>query len=79
MKESLNIQTNSDPCICGQASSAGMVIGWTAGSSTVLGPTQPPIEWVPEGISPGVKQPGREAGRSQQWSYTSTPHDIALN
>jgi hypothetical protein len=26
-----------------------------------LGPTQPPIQWVPEIISSGVKLPGREA------------------
>jgi hypothetical protein len=29
---------------------------------TGLGPTQPPIQWVPEAVSPGVKRQGREAG-----------------
>jgi hypothetical protein len=45
-------------------------------SRTVLGPIQPPIQWVL-----GVKQPGCEADHSPQWSaevknawsYTSTP------
>jgi hypothetical protein len=45
-----------------------------------LGPTQPPIQWVPEALSLGVKQPGREANHSpssseevkKAWSYTST-------
>jgi hypothetical protein len=26
-----------------------------------MGPTQPPIQWVPWAITPGIKQPGREA------------------
>jgi hypothetical protein len=30
-------------------------------SRRALGPTQPPIQWVPWAISPGVKRPGREA------------------
>jgi hypothetical protein len=30
----------------------------------VLGPTQPPIQWVLEVISAGVKQPGHEADHS---------------
>jgi hypothetical protein len=30
-------------------------------SRTALGPTQPPIQWVPEDLSLGIKQPGREA------------------
>jgi hypothetical protein len=29
-----------------------------------LGFTQPPIQWVPGALSPGVKQKGREADRS---------------
>jgi hypothetical protein len=46
-------------------------------------PTQPPIQWVPGALSPGVKRPGREADRSppstaevkKKWSYTSiTPY-----
>jgi hypothetical protein len=33
-------------------------------SREALGPTQPPIQWVPWAISPGVKRPGREADHS---------------
>jgi hypothetical protein len=33
-------------------------------SRTALGPTQPPIQWVPGAISLGVKRPGREADHS---------------
>jgi len=29
-----------------------------------LGPTQPPIQWVPGSVSLGVKRPGREADHS---------------
>jgi hypothetical protein len=29
-----------------------------------LGPTQPPIQWVPGALSLGVKRPGREADHS---------------
>jgi hypothetical protein len=29
-----------------------------------LGPTQPPIHWVPGALSLGVKRPGREADHS---------------
>jgi hypothetical protein len=31
---------------------------------TLLGPTQPPIQWVLGALSPGVKQLGHEAGCS---------------
>jgi hypothetical protein len=34
---------------------------FTTVSRTVLGPTQPPIEWVPGALSLGLKRPGREA------------------
>jgi hypothetical protein len=53
-------------------------MGWTVGlnswqklgiflfamSRTALGPTQPPIQWVPGALSLGVKQPGHEADHS---------------
>jgi hypothetical protein len=47
----------------------------------VLGPNQPPIQWVPGAISPGVKRPWREDDYSPPISaevkntriYTSTP------
>jgi hypothetical protein len=37
-------------------------------SRPALGPTQPPIQFVPEANSHRVKQPGREADRSQSSS-----------
>jgi hypothetical protein len=33
-------------------------------SRPALVPTSPPIQWVPEGLSPGVKRPGRETQHS---------------
>jgi len=33
---------------------------FAAASRPVLGPTQPPIQCLPETLSPGVKRPGRE-------------------
>jgi hypothetical protein len=33
-------------------------------SKPALGPTEPPIQWVPGTISPEVKRPGREADHS---------------
>jgi hypothetical protein len=51
----------------------------TAVSRTVLGPSQPPIQWAPGYISLEVNRPGREADQSppysteakNAWSYTS--------
>jgi hypothetical protein len=50
-------------------------------SRPVLGPTQPPIQWVFRAPSPGIKQQKREADHSpptsaevkNMWIYTSTP------
>jgi hypothetical protein len=56
-----------------------------------LGLTQPPIQWVPTVVSPGVKRPGHEAEHSPSssaevkyaWSCTSIPlirlHDMVLS
>jgi hypothetical protein len=46
-----------------------------------LGSTQSPIQWISVASSPGIKRPGREAGRSpptraevkKTFIYTSTP------
>jgi len=50
-------------------------------STPNLGPTKPPIKWIPEALSLGIKRPVREADHSppstvevkNAWSYTSTP------
>jgi hypothetical protein len=50
-------------------------------SRPALGPTQPPIQWVPRALSLGVKRPGSEADHSppasaevkKMWTYTSIP------
>jgi hypothetical protein len=55
-------------------------------SRTVLGLTQPPIQWVPWAFSLEVKRPGREADHSpptcaevkNAWSYTSSPQYVFM-
>jgi hypothetical protein len=37
---------------------------FTTASRTALGPTQPPIQWVPGALSLGVKRPGRGSDHS---------------
>jgi len=53
---------------------------FTTVSRPAVGPTQPPIQWVTEYLSLGVKQPGHEGDHSplssaevkNAWSYTFT-------
>jgi hypothetical protein len=64
---------------------------FTTASRTALGPTQPPIQWVPRALSLGVKRPGREADHlppssvevKNAWRYSSTPpirfHGVVLS
>jgi hypothetical protein len=48
---------------------------------SALGPTQRPIQWVPQTLLPGIKRSGREADHSpptsaevkKMWLYTTTP------
>jgi len=49
-------------------------------SRPVLGPTQPPVKWIPSAPSPEVKRPERETSHSPPssaevnvWSYNSSP------
>jgi len=57
-------------------------------SRPALGPTRPPVHGVPEALSPGIKQPGREADHSRSssaeiknaWSYAfSLFHGVVLS
>jgi hypothetical protein len=58
----------------------------TTVSRPALGPTQPPIQWVPGTLSLGVKRPAREADHSPPpsaevknvWSYTPTPQYVFM-
>jgi hypothetical protein len=54
---------------------------FSTSSRPVLEPTQPPFQWVPGALSPGLKRPWRVADHSpptsaevkKTWIYTSTP------
>jgi hypothetical protein len=48
--------------------SIGKIFFLSTGPRPVLGPTQPPIQWVPGVLSPGVKRQRREA----DWSAPSS-------
>jgi hypothetical protein len=44
------------------------VFPFTTASRTALGPTQPPVQWVPGALSLGLKRPWREADHSPPFS-----------
>jgi hypothetical protein len=58
----------------------GIGVTFSCRADPALGSTQPPIQWVPGALSPGVKRPGREADHTlptsaevkKTWVYTST-------
>jgi hypothetical protein len=60
---------------------------YAAASRPAVGTTQPPIQWVSEALSLGVKQSGCEADYSPPsgaeiknvWNYSSTPIHVFLN
>ena len=74
IKKALNFQYS------GQAGCLGREISlFTTASRLALRPTQPPIQWVPGALSPGVKQSEHEADLStpssaevNECSYTTT-------
>jgi hypothetical protein len=35
-------------------------------STASMGPTQPPNQWIPAALTPGIKRPGRESDHSPQ-------------
>jgi hypothetical protein len=57
------------------------ILLFTTASIPALGPTQPPIQWVPGALSLGIMWPAREVDHSPPssaevknvWTYTSTP------
>jgi hypothetical protein len=64
----------------------GQGIFLATASRSALGSTQPPIQWVPGTLSPGVKRPGPETDHSRPsspevknaWNYTSTPQYVPM-
>jgi hypothetical protein len=54
-------------CVCRAGIALGQGLGivlFTTASRPGLGPTQPPMQWVPGALPLGVKWPGREADHS---------------
>jgi hypothetical protein len=66
---SASIATGYELDRSGSIPGKGIFFLFSTASIPVLGATQPPIQWVPGALSPGVKRPEREA---DHWSPSST-------
>jgi hypothetical protein len=80
---SVGIATGYEPYKRGRSSSPNRVknFHFSTSSSPAMGSTQPPIQWVPVALSPGVKQPRGETDHTppisaevrKTWICTTTP------
>jgi hypothetical protein len=62
---SFNIDTGWMIEVLGFGSWRGLgIFLFTTTSRMTMGPTQPPIQWVPGALSLGIKRPGSEADKS---------------
>jgi hypothetical protein len=58
--------------------SNGTFFLFSTASTAALGPTQHPILWVPEALTPGIKRPRREADHSSLSSFGDL-HGVVLS
>jgi hypothetical protein len=82
---------SSDSIVKWMISAGLQIFLFATAPNPALGPTQPPIKWVPRALSPVIRQPKRDADHSppssaevkNAWSYTSTPpirlHGVVLS
>jgi hypothetical protein len=65
----------------GRSSSLSTVknFDFSTSSRPALLPTQPPIQWIPGSLSPGVKRPGREDGQSPPASANVKNVDLYIH
>jgi hypothetical protein len=63
----------------GSIPGSGKIFLFSAGSGLTLGPTQPPIQWVPRIISLGLKRPGRDGDHSPLLAPRSRTMELYLH
>jgi hypothetical protein len=59
-----SLRKESSVCVLGSNPSTDKIFIFCTACRPALGPTQPPIQWVPEELLSGVKRPGCEAHNS---------------